>query len=154
MNLEKIKLEDDKHLFCVTAKSFPDGILEAHQTLHKQISFKKNRNYYEFSYMNPEHQIIYKAAAEELESGEFGNINLETFKIKKGNYNSITVKDYEQNIPKIKEAFDELKKNPNIDPNGVALEWYSDGPDCKCMIRLKDNFKNLNKRIIKWQIQK
>jgi hypothetical protein len=40
---------------------------------------------------------------------------------------------------KIKEAFDEFRNNPNIDPNGLALKWYSDGPDCKCMIRLKDN---------------
>lgn len=137
--MERIKFDNDKLLFCVTAKSFPDGIVEAHQTLHKQIPLKQNRNFYGISYMNNKYDIIYKAAVEEAEQGEFKNLNLETFEVKKGNYISITVKNYEQNILKIKEAFAELRQNPNIDSKGVALEWYSDGPDCKCMIRLKDN---------------
>lgn len=137
--MDKIKFENEKLLFCVTAKSFPDGIVEAHKTLHKQIPLRQNRNYYGISYMNNEQKIIYKAAVEEAKDGELKDLDLETFEVKKGNYYSITVKNFEQNIPRIKEAFDELKSNPEIDPNGVALEWYSDGPDCKCMIRLKDN---------------
>lgn len=133
-------INKDIIIFCLTAKSFPEGIVETHINLHKQIPILKNRNYYGVSYCNEKGKIIYKAGAEEINENEFAHLNLEIFTAKKGNYISITVKDYEQNIPKIKEAFNELKKNPNIDPQGVALEWYSDGPDCKCMIRLKDNF--------------
>jgi len=138
MNTKKILIEKDMQIYCLTVKSFPDGIVEAHQNLHKNILPVKGRNYYGISYCNEKDEIIYKAGAEEIKANEFKHLELETFIAKKGSYISITVTNYENNISNIKEVFDELKKNPNIDPKGVALEWYSDGPDCKCMIRLKD----------------
>ena len=51
------------------AKSFPEGILEAHQTLHALVPYSQNRKYFGIS--RPENgNIVYKAAAEELIEGE------------------------------------------------------------------------------------
>ncbi|MCB0746815.1 MAG: hypothetical protein H6613_09005 [Ignavibacteriales bacterium] len=63
--MEIIKFINDKLVYCVTAKSFADGIVDAHKTLNKQIPVKHNRNYFGIAYMNPKYEIIYKAAVEE-----------------------------------------------------------------------------------------
>jgi hypothetical protein len=31
-----------------------------------------------------------------------------------------------------------LLTQPNIDPNGYCLEWYLNGKDVRCMVRLKN----------------
>ena len=122
--MKEINIKKDTKIHCLKSKTFPDGIAETHKKLHQKIPFHKGRNYYGISYMNSKGEIIYKAAIEEDRPGELQHLNLDTFLIKSGKYASITFENFVENIPKIKEAFNTLKNNPNIDPQGVALEWY------------------------------
>ncbi len=135
--MDKYKLEKDIDVFCKTASSFPDGIKEAHESLHRLISFSPQRKYFGISWMNKTGDIIYKAAAEELTPGELSKHNLESFIIRKGDYIYIDIKDFMKIIPAIGQAFEQLKSDERIDPQGVALEWYLNDTDVRCMIRLK-----------------
>jgi hypothetical protein len=66
MRMEKFMLNNNIKVFCVTAKSFPYGVLEAHQTLHSLAPYTKERKY--FGKSRPVNGVIvYKSAAEELE---------------------------------------------------------------------------------------
>lgn len=128
-------LETDIEVFCVTAKSFPDGVLEAHQKLHSLIPFSNERKYFGLS--RPEKNIItYKAAAEELNIGELSKHNLEKFVIRKGNYHSILIQNFMQNIPAIGKAFETILSHADIDPNGICVEWYVNEKDVQCMVRI------------------
>jgi hypothetical protein len=137
--MENYILKEDISLICVTATSFPDGVLAAHEKLHKLFPFSKDRKYYGLSRPNEQHVIIYKAAVEELSAGEAEKLKLEKFILKKGEYISINIINYMEDIPAIGKAFQELLTDPRIDPNGICVEWYVNEKDVKCMIRLQSN---------------
>ena len=82
--METIKLENDITVMYITAASFPAGVLAAHQKLHSLIPFSTERKYFGLSRPEGGDEIVYKAAAEVLESGEAEKLNLETLTIKKG----------------------------------------------------------------------
>ena len=137
MQMETVQLASDIQLFCVTAKSFPDGVLEAHQTLHALFPYNNKRKYFGISWPDKSGNIIYKAAAEELVTGELANHNLETKTIPGGNYLFIDVPDLMKNIPEIGKAFDKLIHDERIDPNGFCIEWYLTQDLCRCMVKTK-----------------
>jgi predicted transcriptional regulator YdeE len=139
MEKETFKLENDIKVFCVAAKSFPDGILESHQKLHSLVPLSDERKYFGISWWGENGNIIYKAAAEEIVHGELSKHGLEEFIIPNGEYLYITVKDFMQNIPAIGKAFEELTPDPRIDPKGACIEWYLPGNECRCMMKLKEN---------------
>jgi hypothetical protein len=136
--MQSYNLEKDILVFCVTATSFPDGVLAAHQKLHGYIPFNEKRNYFGISCPDKTGIIIYKSAAEEIERGELSKHNLKPFVIKRGKYIYRDVKDFERDIPAIKKAFDELIANPEIDPQGYCVEWYLSQNLVRCMVKLKD----------------
>ena len=135
--MDTYHLDKDIHVFCKTATSFPDGVLEAHQSLHRLVSFSPQRQYYGISWMDKNGDFIYKAAAAELTPGELSKHNLETFIIRNGDYIYIDIKNFMDHIPAIGQAFTQLKSDDRIDPQGAAVEWYLNESDVRCMIRLK-----------------
>ncbi|OIQ96033.1 hypothetical protein GALL_220320 [mine drainage metagenome] len=133
--MKEFILENDISVFCVPAQSFPEGVLEAHQKLHSIIPFSTERKYFGLS--RPEKNVItYKAAAEELITGELNKHNLEKFVIRKGKYHSITIQNFMQNIPAIGKAFETILSHHDIDPNGICVEWYVNEKDVQCMVRI------------------
>lgn len=135
--METTQLNEDIKVMYVTASSFPDGVLAAHQKLHAAIPFSTERKYFGLS--RPEGgAIIYKAAAEELKEGEGENLGFETMIIKKGNYITQTIYDFMKDIPAIGNTFQEMIKHPGIDPEGYCVEWYINQKDVQCMVRLAD----------------
>ncbi|WP_251551965.1 transcriptional regulator [Neobacillus muris] len=132
--METILIEKDIKVLCITAKSFPDGIQDAHERLHEILPFSKERRYFGIS--RPERGVIvYKAAAEELGNDKGENLHCESFIIEKGKYRSITLFNHNHDPQKISKAFEELISYSDIDPNGYCIEWYH-GDDLKCMVRL------------------
>lgn len=133
--MEKYRFSNDINIFCVSAKSFPNGILEAHQTLHSLVLFVKERRYFGIS--RPyKGSIVYKAAAEEMQQGEAKKLGCEPFTIKNGHYISIVIADFMKDIPSIGRAFQQLLSHPDIDPNGYCVEWYFNDQDLRCIVRL------------------
>lgn len=136
--METFTLEKDIKVIYNTAKSFPEGILEAHEKLHSLVSFSTDRKYFGLSRPENGGAIVYKAAAEELAEGEAVKAHLDTMIIKKGNYISMTIHNYMKDVPAIGKAFEELLTHPDIDPDGYCVEWYLSDKDVKCMVRLKN----------------
>jgi predicted transcriptional regulator YdeE len=122
--------------FTVKASSFPAGVKAAHQYLHSLVPFSTKRKYFGISHGSPEKEIIYYAAAEELEKGELEQHGLSSFTLAAGNYLYTDIQDYMKNIPAIGEAFSALLREPHIDPQGACVEWYLDQHTCRCMIRI------------------
>jgi hypothetical protein len=132
--MENYTLSEDINIICVTADSFPDGILPAFEKLHQLVPGK--RKSYGISRPDKNRTIIYKAGAEELSAGEAEKLHLEKFVLKKGNYISIDIPDFMNNIPAIGKAFEQLLADPRIDPEGACIEWYFNEKDVKSMIRI------------------
>lgn len=135
--METITLNQDILTYCVTADSFPDGVLQAHQTLHALLPFETRRNYFGFSWPDQEGTLIYKAAAEELHEGELAKHQLETKIIPAGKYLYIDIPDFMKDIPAIGTAFAQLIKQENIAPDGFCIEWYLTMNLCRCMVKMK-----------------
>ena len=135
--METIAIDKDIKVFYVTATSFPDGIMEAHQKLHSRVPFSTNRRYFGIS--RPENGVIvYKAAAEEINRGDAEKYNCDSLTLKKGNYISVTIHDYMKDISSIGKTFQKILSDPNIDSEGYCVEWYLSQKDVRCMVRLKD----------------
>jgi hypothetical protein len=135
--METITIDNDIVLLCVTAASFPAGVMEAHQKLHSLIPFSEHRKYYGIS--RPENgAIVYKAAAEELTPGEGKQLDCETVVLKKGKYISTVIHDYMKDLPSIGRAFEQLLAQPGLDPQGYCVEWYVSQTEVNCMIRLEE----------------
>jgi hypothetical protein len=135
--METTTLDNDIKVFYVTAKSFPGGIMEAHEKLHLLALFSIDRRFFGLS--RPENGIIvYKAAAEEMNEGEAQKLKCDTLVIKKGKYISLTINDFTNDIQSISRAFKELLACPGLDPGGYCVEWYLNDKDVRRMIRLND----------------
>jgi hypothetical protein len=133
--METYFLEKDIALCCITASSFPDGVLAAHQQLHARFANDGKRQFFGIS--RPEkNTIIYKAAVEMREKETAGDFGGESGTIQKGKYTSIVLKDFRKDIPAIGKTFQQLLTNPDIDPNGYCVEMYIGSDDVRCMVRL------------------
>lgn len=137
-NMETISIDNDIKVFYVTAKSFPEGALEAHQKLHGIVPFSIDRNYFGISRPENNGPIVYRAATEEKEAGEAEKFHCDTLILKKGNYIATTVTGFRKDPRSIERAFQELLATPGLDPQGYCVEWYAnDKEEVKCMIRLE-----------------
>jgi hypothetical protein len=135
--METTTLDQDIKIFYMTAKSFPEGVLEAHQKLHALIPYSTERRYFGLS--RPENgTILYKAAAEEMQPGEAEKLKCDTLTIKKGSYISITIPDFMNDIPAIQRTFNQLLSQPGLDPQGYCVEEYINEKDMICMVRLNN----------------
>jgi len=147
--MDSFTFQEDIKTFCITADSFPEGIRDAHNRLHQLLPPNERRNFYGVSWSTENGTIIYKAAAEILDSDVAQSLSdLETFTIKNGPYNSFYIVDYRNNPDSIKQSFELLLKQHEVDPEGYCLEWYINENDVKCMVPLGPEyqpFTGLNK---------
>lgn len=135
--MKTFAIPEDIHVCYIQAKSFPDGIMDAFNTLRERVPGSEARTVYGISY--PENGlIIYKAAVEELYPGEAEHLQCPTMIIPKGDYVFAIVKDFMHHIQDIGIRFRELLAYPEIDPDGFCVEWYFNEKDVQCMIRLKN----------------
>ncbi len=136
--MEKYHLDHDISILYIQASSFPEGISAAWEALNSRIPDSRNRKNFGISFMDRSGGIIYRAATEEAFPGEAVQYGCETFEIKRGDYLSILIPAFMENIPNIGQAFRQLTAEPSIDPNGVAVEDYISEGDVRCMVRLLD----------------
>lgn len=136
--METYYLPEDIKLVCVTAKSFPDGVMEAFEKLEKLLPPDEGRNLYGISYPDKNYNIIYKASAESF-GKETKNPGLENFTILSGTYISIYIADFMSDMNGVRNAFNTLISYPLIDPEGCCVETYVNQKDVRCMVRLDPN---------------
>lgn len=137
--METMNLKKDIKVFYLTADSFPQGVNEAHNRLHKLVPFDKDRNYFGISRPEEGGPIVYRAGTEERAVGEAKKYNCDTLVLKKGTYISTVVNGFNKDPQLIGKAFQELLAYPNIDPQGYCVEWYrNDADTVTCMVRLDE----------------
>jgi hypothetical protein len=141
MVIENFVLNSDVKVLCVTAKSFPNGIVEAFQTLENLDPSICERPFYGISFQNREGKIIYKAAVAEEFEGEGSRYGCETFVIGRGEYQTITIYDFMENIDVIPKAFQKLLEDPRLDLNFPCVEWYKSSKEVMCMVRINQSKK-------------
>ena len=137
--METLTVNKDIKVFCIKAKSFPEGVMDAHKSLNALVAFSENRNFFGISRPEGKSGIIYQAAVEEAYPAEAEKHKCPTLVLKKGKYLSITVADFKKDTESISNAFRDLLAEEGLDPQGYCVEWYmNDQVSVKCMIRLKD----------------
>jgi hypothetical protein len=136
--VEITELERDITTLCVTATSFPEGVLAAHEKLHALVAFSPNRKYFGISYPIGQGKIMYQAATEMTAADDADTLGCDVFFIKKGQYLSVLIPNFHSDVPSIGRTFQALLDDPRIDPHGYCLEWYLNDTDVRCMVRLAD----------------
>ena len=141
--MENYQLDKDISTICVTASSFPDGVMAAHNKIHSLVPVSEGRTYYGISRPDRTGKIIYKAAVEDqhvprdvLNAIETEKSEFESFLIPKGTYTSIYIADFMNDVQQVGKAFRQLLADPSIDQNGFCLEMYVGENDVRCMVRL------------------
>ncbi len=81
--METFHLDQDLHVFCFRAKSFPEGVMEAHQKIHSLVPFSIERQYFGISRPENGGETVYRAGMKELTLAELVEHDLEKFLIKK-----------------------------------------------------------------------
>lgn len=137
MQTERFTLENDIRVFCITAESFPDGIMDAFHKVHSLVPTSNKRRNFGISRADKNGNIIYKAALEEISRDETEIAGCETFIIKSGEYESVLIKDFMKDVKSIGDTFRKLITLPEIDPNGYCLEIYLNESDVRCMVPIK-----------------
>jgi len=134
--MEKFKIETDIHLLCVTATSFPQGVLKAHETLRSLLPVNDERKFYGISCPDQRSSIVYKAGVEQQYEGESEKLKCEPLTLKKGLYEGTIIRNFHSDTQQIGKVFQELIANPHIDPDGYCVEIYLNEKDVQCMVRL------------------
>lgn len=120
----------------LSAPKFPDDVPGTFTKLEQAILDKTERKYFGFSHPNKDGVIQYKACAEVLAEVEPNKYGLETMTIKAGQFASTFIKNHMEDANNLPNAFSELLKNPQLDPNGYCLEIYKNftDPDVLCLV--------------------
>lgn len=140
--MERIQLENDIRVFCVTATSFPQGIEEAFKKLEQLLPAREGRTFFGLSRPGGRGAIIYKAAVQEKYNGEGEQYGCETITIQKGTYLTELITGWQQRIPAIGETFQQLLADPHLDMNSFCVEWYKNETDVLCMVKLDTTKEN------------
>lgn len=140
--MQAYKIEKDVPVFGVPARSFPGGVQQAWEDLHKKLSTTKGRNFYGVSHGTAAGGIVYKACVEEAFAGEAESLNCERFVLPKGEYMGETIHGFMQRLQKIGETFQALLARDDYDrQNGKCIEQYVSENEVVCMIKKAEKAK-------------
>jgi hypothetical protein len=134
--METYTLTNDIEVFYVKAKSFPEGIGEAHERMHALLPSLVGRKLFGISHPDQSGQIIYMAGVEAHYKNEGKEFGCDTFVIKRGAYTSEIVKNYNTQLARIAKIFETMIAEPAIDGEGACVEEYISENELRCMVRL------------------
>lgn len=135
--MQTYQRKNDIRLFGVQAASFPDGVQQAWQDLHKRLPSTKGRNFYGISHGTANGKIVYTACVEEIYDGEGEAYGCKPFTLPQGEYMGEAIPDFMHQIEKIGAVFQALLARDDYDPNGVCVEQYLNETDVVCMLKRK-----------------
>lgn len=132
--MEPYYITHDIRLCCFPASSFPDGVMDAFKRLHAKVPNQKGRRLYGISWPDGHGSMVYKAAIEEISPGEDRELGAETYTLRKGEYLSLIVHNFMDDIPSIGKAFSLLVDAPGVHPETIGVEEYISNTDVRCMV--------------------
>jgi len=136
--METITLYHDTRVFYVKKNTSSLSLPEAYQELIKNVPFARDRMYYGIV-VRENGSLCYRLAVEQLIRNENRDVNLELHTIKRGIYLSSIVRDYLHDLMEIERVFQRLLLERGLDNDENRVEWYFNGRDVACMMRLKQD---------------
>ncbi len=136
--MDIIFIHDDIIINCIRAKSFPEGVNEAHEMLGSKLGNKSEAERYAVSYPGKDGKIQYWAGVKVALIATDLTEGIEKRTIPAGRYLSVIIKDFMADIGAIERTFSKLITDPQIDPFGACVERYLPGGDLQCMVRMKE----------------
>ncbi|GAB3915197.1 transcriptional regulator [Mucilaginibacter boryungensis] len=134
--MELYSIKHDVKVFCVEAKSFPRGIMEAFDRLNKIVKNMEGRDVFGIS--KPQNGVIrYRAAASENFDGEGIKLGLSPFSIQKGFYLGETLMNWQQNEMMIMNIFNRLVADKRLDGSAHCIEWYKSPSELLCLALMR-----------------
>ncbi|MBT1707194.1 DinB family protein [Fulvivirgaceae bacterium PWU5] len=135
ITMDIIHLPHDIQLVTLQATSFPDGIQATFDALKEMLGDMPTQTFYGVSHADPQGRILYYAAAS-LADAQQTVPGTKSFTIRNGNFISLPVRQWRENIPAITTTFHTLMQHADIDPDGYCLEEY--GCDTmRCFVPLR-----------------
>ncbi len=132
--MDSYYLSENLNVMGFPVKTFPDGIGEAFDSMIATLPGGLDRAYYGISYVAPE-GIVYIAAAVENYPGEAEQHNYQRYFIEKGEYFTVTVKDWRRKTHTIKDVFADMLPEHCPDARRPCVEWYKNDDEMLCMVR-------------------
>ena len=137
--MERINLDKDLRIMCVTARSFPDGIQDAFMELEKRAGNAIcDRPFFGLSHPNREGTILYRAGVLVEEEGEAERFGFDLIVLPKGEYLTKMILDWKKKVSLIGQTFQKLIHHPDLDPEAFCIEWYKGENDVLCMVKAKE----------------
>ena len=136
--METFRIETEITVFGVQADSFPQGVQQAWETLHKLLPAKEGRTFYGISHGTRQGGIIYSACVEEAFPGEANRFGCKAIMLSDGEYIGETILGFKNQEQKIGETFQEILGRNNYDEKGCCVEWYKSNNEVLCMVKKKD----------------
>ncbi len=134
--MEKYTLTEDLKVFGIQVDKFPTGIGEAFDKLVKMIPEGFKRSYYGIAEMMNK-GMIYRATAEEKQEGEAEKYGCENYTIEKGEYLTVTLRDWQSKTNTINSIFHNMIQDDKVDRTKPSIEWYKNEHEMLCMLKLK-----------------
>lgn len=138
--MDSFTFQEDTPVFCVTALNGRQGAADAMATLKSLLPDDSRRHVYGL-YWPGKDGGTYKAAMSKLEGDSFIESG-EVFTIKNGPYNSFYITDYRSQPGSVDRAFEILRGQHEVDPEGYCLEWYVNEHDVKCLVPLGKHYQS------------
>jgi len=138
--MDSFTFQEDTPVFCVTALNGRQGAADAMATLKSLLPHDSRRHAYGL-YWPGKDGGTYKAAMSKLE-GDPAIESGEVFTIKNGPYNSFYITDYRSQPGAVDRAFEILRGQHEVDPEGYCLEWYVNEHDVKCLVPLGKHYQS------------
>src|SRR5690606_6817670 len=134
--MDRYHQKHDVIVWGIELRTFPVGIGEAFDKLINMLG-GFNRSMYGISFMSDEGQMMYIAAVEEKQPGEGEQYNCQRYTIEKGEYYTVTLKDWRTKTDQINNVFHEMMATVRVNRMKPAVEWYRNNDEMMCMLKVK-----------------
>ncbi|HYO21422.1 MAG TPA: hypothetical protein VER36_03385 [Flavisolibacter sp.] len=137
--MKTFSINKDISVFGVQAHSFPNGVNQAWENLHKLLPGVNRRTLYGVSHGTRHGEIVYYACVEEAFPGEAAQVGGEAIVLPKGEYIGDVVQDFTTQPQKIGETFQTILRRDDYDTDACCVEWYKNEGEVVCMIKSKQD---------------
>ena len=137
--MDSFTFQEDLPVVCITATGGRSGAQQAMETLRSLLPFHERRQFFGLFWPGRDGGT-YKAAASTFDT-DGQNELLGRFAIKNGPYNSFYIKDHRSQPGAVEKAFEMLRGEHEVDPDGYCLEWFVNDQDVKCLVPLGDDYR-------------
>ena len=135
--MKEYRLQNDVKTFGFRVKTFPEGIGEAFDQLVKLFPANEQRSYYGLAESGKDGGMLYYALAEEKFEGEAKKYGYPARIIEKGDYLTVTVKDWQSKTGDIKHIFMEMMEDDRVAKDKPCVEWYKTMDEMWCMVPME-----------------